>query len=139
MNLKDLTSVEHIVLHCAATKPTMDIGLKEIDLWHRQRGWLMVGYHMIIRRDGTIEWGRPLDKQGAHVRGRNDSSIGICMVGGVNADLEPEDNFTDAQWRAVEFSLEALRFRFPEAEVVGHYQLDSGKACPSFNPKEKGF
>ena len=57
---------DFIVVHCAATSPSMDIGLKEIDRWHRARGFLKVGYHFIIRRDGALEEGRQLHEPGVH-------------------------------------------------------------------------
>lgn len=140
MNLKPLELVEYIVLHCAATPPEMDVRLKDIDLWHRQQGWLACGYHIVIARDGTIEFGRPLDKQGAHVKGVNHKSIGVCMAGGINATTRaPEDNFTDAQWASVRFVLLALENLYPKARVVGHYELDARKACPSFNPTDRGL
>ena len=139
MNFKKLNLVEHLVIHCSATKPTMNIGKREIDQWHRQRGWLCIGYHLVITRDGSLQFGRPIGKQGAHVKGHNNNSIGICMVGGVDADGEPEDNYTKDQWRTLRFVIDDLKFRYPTAEVVGHYQLDQHKACPSFNPAEKGF
>ena len=87
---------DFIVVHCAVTSPLMDIGLKEIDRWHRARGFLKVGYHFIIRRDGTFEQGRQLHEPGAHAKGYNHRSVGICMVGGVEeADKKtPQNNFT---------------------------------------------
>lgn len=122
-----------IVVHCAATKPTMDIGLREIRQWHRQQGWLDVGYHYIIRRNGQIEEGRPQDVVGSHVKGYNHESIGICMAGGIDASGKPENNFTPEQFAALSGLMFKLREQFPQATIVGHYQLDSGKACPSFD------
>lgn len=139
MNLKPLDPVEFLVLHCSATNADHDVTLADIDLWHRQRGWLACGYHIVIRRDGAVEFGRPLDRMGAHVRGYNHMSIGICMVGGVDHEGTPEDNFTEAQFANVRVVLEMLRGLYPNADTVGHYQLDSGKACPSFDPAEKGL
>ncbi len=49
---------KYSAVHCAATPAGMDIGVKEIDRWHRQRGFLKVGYDYVIRIDGTIELGR---------------------------------------------------------------------------------
>ena len=72
------------MVHCAYTTATMDIGAKDIDRWHREKGWLGCGYHKVIRRDGTVEDGRPMNKAGAHVRGINRQSIGICLAGGMS-------------------------------------------------------
>lgn len=139
MNLKQLTSVDYIVIHCSATKAHQNFTSKDIDLWHRKRGWLMIGYHVVILRDGSIQLGRQLDRQGAHVKGYNDCSLGVCMIGGVDDAGEPEDNFTEAQWNSLVFTLNLLQWKHPQSKIVGHYQLDPNKACPSFNPAEKGF
>lgn len=138
---KKRTSTSLIVVHCAATRPTMDIGVREIRQWHVQQGWLDVGYHFVIRRDGTIEEGRPHDVVGSHVKSRNADSVGICLVGGIDAKGKPEDNFTDHQKAA----LQALLWRmvsgkdfegsYQDLQVVGHRDLDGGKACPSFDAK----
>jgi N-acetyl-anhydromuramyl-L-alanine amidase AmpD len=53
---------------------------------HLQRGWLGCGYHYVIHEDGSIFQGRPLYTVGAHARGYNDTSIGICTVG--NFEIE---------------------------------------------------
>ena len=131
-NQREVTNL--IVIHCAATKPSMDIGLREIRQWHVQQGWLDVGYHYIIRRDGTVETGRPHDVVGSHVKGHNFESVGICMVGGIDDAGEPQDNFTGTQWVALKALVHEVSTNlYPSAHVVGHRDLDSGKACPSFN------
>lgn len=138
MNWKPLKSVDYLVVHCAATKAGMDIGVEEIRRWHRQRGWLDVGYHKIIRRDGTIEDGRPMTAPGAHARGFNHISLGICLVGGLAADgKSPENNFTDVQMDVLRELLSDLLKIYPEARIVGHRDLPKvNKACPSFDVRE---
>lgn len=129
-------ATEFIIIHCAATPPSMDIGVREIDRWHRARGWRMVGYHLVIRRDGTVETGRDLRNSGAHARGYNSRSVSICLVGGVHEDTrQPEDNFTKAQRYALEIQVQALREMFPDAKVIGHNEV-AAKACPSFDVQE---
>lgn len=135
------TRTDLIVVHCAATKADMDIGVREIRQWHRAQGWLDVGYHFVIRRDGQVEEGRPHNVVGSHAKGYNSISLGICLAGGIDAKGVPEDNFTDAQKAA----LHALLWRYTsgiehdgiyrDLPVVGHRDLDSGKACPSFDVK----
>ena len=139
--------VRLIVIHCSATSPKQDIGLAEIDRWHRQRGMLRVGYHRIIRRDGTIENGRSLNEPGAHAAGFNRQSIGVCLVGGVDVRNKPEDNFTPEQWAALKTLCGSLvTMMFPKARIVGHRDLSPDmngdgvvdfsewkKACPSFD------
>ena len=138
-NKLDPQKVEYMVVQCAATRPSMDVGVKEIKRWHLQRGFFDVGYHYVIRRDGTVEKGRPDDQPGAHVSGFNSRSLGICMVGGVTEkDVnKAEDNFTEAQWASLKEVLTKLRGTFPKAAIVGHRDLARGKACPSFDVKTK--
>jgi len=127
--------INKIVIHCADTFADMDIGAKEIDQWHRQRGWSEIGYHYVILRSGEIEKGRPENKPGAHVAGYNTGSIGICLVGGKARGRENPCNFTRQQWSALENLVRVLTLEYPDAQVVGHTDLDSGKTCPTFNVK----
>lgn len=128
------TSTDYIVVHCAATPAKMDVDIADIDRWHKERGFLGVGYHFFIKRDGTRQTGRPINEVGAHVTGYNHKSVGLCMAGGLAPDVKtPENNFTDAQWATLLLTLRELRADYPAAKIVGHYQLDSGKACPSFD------
>ena len=73
----------------------MNTDAAEIDRWHRERGWLKIGYHFVIKRDGTIEEGRHVDEVGAHAKGHNSTSVSVCMIGGVAEDnvQEAENNF----------------------------------------------
>jgi len=127
---------KYIVLHCSQTKPSMNIGAKEIDRWHRERGWLKIGYGKVIKRDGTVEQGREDDAVQAHVRGYNHCSYGLCVVGGLSEDNENEDNFTAEQWDSLKITLEKLLVKYPDAQIVGHYMLDENKTCPNFNVRE---
>lgn len=138
MTWKNLRAVDYLVVHCAATRASMDIGAAEIKAWHRKQGWLDIGYHHVIRRNGAVEPGRPEDRPGAHARGFNHVSIGICLAGGVGEDGKtPENNFTDAQFAALRQLLNDLIQRYPHAKIVGHRDLPNvNKACPSFDVKE---
>lgn len=143
MNYKKLKGVDYLVVHCSASPPDMDIGLEEITRWHRERNFFTVGYHYIIRRDGTLEHGRDHTVPGAHARGFNHVSLAICLVGGVrvegkrNPKKVPEDNFTAEQKDALEALLRYLKKHHPEAKVLGHRDLPRvNKACPSFDVRE---
>jgi len=126
--------VKYLAVHCSATPPEMDIGVDEIRQWHKDKGWSDVGYHYVIRRDGTVEGGRPQHKQGAHVHGWNDKSLGICLIGGVDGQFIPEDNFTAAQKQALYGLLEGLLGEYPGAQIKGHRDFPGvKKACPSFD------
>lgn len=127
-----------VVVHCSATPPDMDVGVAEIRDWHvKERGWRDVGYHWIIRREGIIEDGRPEDQIGAHVKGHNEKSIGVCLIGGTNANdrAKAEFNFTMAQMAQLAFLLDKIGHRHPLAKLCGHRDLDPHKACPAFNVK----
>tara|TARA_R110000782_G_scaffold6953_2_gene23583 strand:- start:38 stop:469 length:432 start_codon:yes stop_codon:yes gene_type:complete len=127
---------KYIAVHCAATPAGMDIGVKEIDRWHRTKGFLKVGYHFVVRRGGQLEIGRDEDEIGAHVQGYNAVSIGVCLVGGVDADdvSKAENNFTKEQFSTLRTLLERLQIQYPDAEVLGHRDFpDVAKACPSFD------
>lgn len=130
MSWKPIQEVRYIVIHAADTPASMDIGVDEIRQWHLRRGFFDVGYHYVIRRDGTIENGRPTDRPGAHARGFNHLSIGICMVGGGDG----ENNYTDDQWDALGGLVTGLKVAHPDSEVLGHRDLPNvNKLCPSFD------
>jgi len=131
--------VEQIVVHCTATRPSQNIGVADIDAWHRHRGFLGCGYHIIIKRDGTIEHGRELDEVGAHARGFNHSSLSVALVGGVTEDdvKKSEMNFTDIQFTVLREVLTELTTAHPTAQVLGHRDLPNvQKDCPSFDVKK---
>lgn len=134
-----MREINLIVVHCSATTPLQDIGVKEIRDWHvNENGWSDIGYHYVIRRNGFIEDGRPIARAGAHARGYNKKSIGVCYVGGVNINGDPEDNRTQMQLQSLVTLLKKLVRQFPSAEVVGHCNLPGvAKACPSFDAKEE--
>jgi N-acetylmuramoyl-L-alanine amidase len=128
--------VQYIVVHCSATPPKVKVDRAVIDRWHRERGFLGIGYHYVVTRTGAVEVGRPLDRIGAHVEGHNERSVGICMAGGMDKDnRNPEDNFTPEQYAALRKTIYALLVLFPNAQVVGHRDLNPNKACPSFDAK----
>lgn len=134
--MSDRNETDYLVIHCSATPPTMDIGVSEIRSWHQKRGFYDVGYHYIIRRDGTRERGRLLDEIGAHVVGHNHHSVGVCLVGGTDKMGQPENNFTEAQWTTLYTTMKELHETYPKSVIVGHRDLDARKACPSFSVSE---
>ena len=141
-----MREINRIIVHCSATPPDMDIGADEIRGWHKERGWDDIGYHAVIRRDGTIEPGRPVEISGAHAQGHNADSIGVCLVGGVKREtvaghstLVPEANFTAEQYARLLEYVDDLQFeRWKEEldplDVVGHRDLPGvAKDCPCFD------
>ncbi|WP_258186785.1 N-acetylmuramoyl-L-alanine amidase [Vibrio splendidus] len=132
LRLPHCPAFSFITVHCSATPPQQDVDVAEIRRWHKKKGWRDVGYHFVIRRNGDVELGRPLSQTGAHVKGHNKSNIGICLVGGCNADLQPEDNFTLAQRKALFGLMAALQEQFliSDENVKGHKDWGVNKACP---------
>ncbi|MDP9775929.1 N-acetylmuramoyl-L-alanine amidase [Agrobacterium sp. RC10-4-1] len=134
MSMKSRTRTDYIAVHCAATRPSQDIGRADIDRWHRAKGWLMIGYHFVIRRDGRVETGRPVDAIGAHVEGYNSVSVGICLAGGVDEHGRSQDNFTPAQYAALAELLIELKAKYPKATIQGHRDFPKvAKDCPCFD------
>lgn len=125
---------DYIAIHCSATSPKQDVGVKEIKTWHKQRGFKDIGYNRVIRRSGEWEQGRADDEVGAHVEGYNSVAFGLCLVGGINSAGEPEDNFTAEQMATLREMVLELMEMYPDAVVQGHRDFpDVAKACPSFD------
>lgn len=135
--------LDRIILHCSATPEGRDIDASTIRKWHTSipphgRGWSDIGYHYVIKLDGTTEVGRPVDIPGAHVKGHNKTTIGVCYVGGMR-DGVPADTMTELQEIAFMELVYSLRRVFGYMPVSGHNEYSS-KACPSFNVQKKyGF
>lgn len=144
MNLLDKTklalvgrTINKIIVHCTATRPSQACTLEMIDKWHRQRGFDGIGYHYVIYRDGSVHEGRPLSKVGAHCVGQNSDSIGISYCGGVAEDgKSPQDNRTDAQKTALKQLIKELRQAYGNIPVYGHRDF-ANKVCPSFDAKKE--
>ena len=120
-----------VVIHCSAVKPDQMSSVAQIDSWHRERGFKFgVGYHYVIRRDGSIEAGRPEWMVGAHCVNHNKYSIGVCNEGGLDARGQPADTRTAAQKATLRQLLTDLHRRYPRAVIVGHHDLNPQKECP---------
>lgn len=126
--------INNIILHCAATKAGKDFSAKDIDGWHRkQNGWKCIGYHYVIRLDGTIEEGRNINLTGAHCTAKNTGSIGICYIGGLDADGKPKDTRTPAQEESLVRLVQSLMILhcLKPMNVWCHNNF-SDKPCPCF-------
>jgi N-acetylmuramoyl-L-alanine amidase len=129
-----MRNIDKLIIHCSATRECDDsVNASVIDRWHKARGWKGCGYHFIVLIDGTIETGRTIDKVGAHVKGMNKSSIGICYIGGLERDGKtPKDTRTPEQKESLLLLIKTLNKIYPEATLHGHNEF-SNKACPSFD------
>ena len=136
-----MRKINEIIIHCTATKPNWWASrstkqkVAEIRRWHvEDNGWSDIGYHYLIDRNGKVEEGRPLEKAGAHVKGRNANSIGISLFGGHGSSAVDQfaDHFTQPQDEALRGLLDTLEARFGAVTVSGHNQY-ANKACPAFS------
>lgn len=125
-----MRQINKIVVHCTASPDSIDIGFREINQWHKDRGWMSpsgisCGYHWIVRRNGRVERGRPEDEVGSHAYGHNKRSIGVVWVGTKDIGVEQRKQL-----------LRVLRgicnkYRVPILDVVGHNELEGvNKECP---------
>ena len=146
---KTRRKVDKIIIHCSATVEGEDIDAATIDKWHKRKGWSGIGYHFFIKLDGTVEFGRPINKMGAHCRGFNKGSIGICYAGGLDASKKAKDTRTPQQKVSLLELLDSLTTAFKGASIKGHrdYSPDLNgngiierhefiKMCPCFDCKE---
>ena len=131
-----MRDIEMIIIHCSATPEGRDVSTDEIRSWHLDRGWSDIGYHFVVELDGTVNDGRPLEISGAHAKGHNSNSIGICYVGGLDESGEPKDTRTPEQEKALVELLENLKDQYPEAQIIGHRDV-SDKDCPCFDASEE--
>lgn len=134
-----MRKINTIVIHCSATPEGMTYPLESLRADHKKRGFVDVGYHYYIRKDGTVQEGRPLNQIGAHAKGYNTGSIGICYEGGLDASRKPKDTRTEAQKKSMLVLLKATLRLYPTIRrIVGHRDLpDVKKDCPCFDAIEE--
>ena len=132
-----MRKIDKIIVHCSATPEGRDYTAKDIDSWHRARGFNGIGYHWVVYRDGRVVKGRSELQAGAHCKGYNARSIGICYIGGVASDGKtPKDTRTAAQREALQILIKELLIKYPGATIHGHNEF-AAKACPSFDVKRE--
>lgn len=132
--MRNLNVINEIIVHCSDTRIDQNFDISDIRSWHKQRGWSDVGYHYYIKLDGTVQYGRPIDVKGAHVKGRNYRSIGICFEGGKKEDgsMWERPNYNQVEsFRKLKNSINNALGR--ELEVNGHRKYSSIKTCPNFD------
>ena len=143
MNMSEMLprEIKMLVIHCSATRCNVPFTVSQLDTCHRKRGFDGIGYHFYITRDGGVHATRPLERIGAHAKGFNLHSVGICYEGGLDADGKPADTRTWQQRDSMNDLIYALRHAFGDVKVLGHYQLsaDIHKACPCFDARKEYF
>ena len=141
-----MRTITLIIIHCSATKAGQRYGFGQCREDHLKRGWKDIGYHYYITRDGVVHRGRPEGQVGAHCKGHNKHSIGVCYEGGLDMDGVACDTRTTAQRRSLRALLEELHERYPDAIIMGHRDLSPDldgnghiepdewmKQCPGFD------
>lgn len=144
-----MRKIDSIIIHCSATKAGQDFTAADIDRWHRERGFNGIGYHYVIRLDGKLEKGRDVSLTGAHCKGWNERSIGICYIGGLDENGRPADTRTNAQKRVLYQMIMDLQREYNILQVLGHRDTSPDlngdgviepyeyvKACPCFDVRE---
>ena len=125
-----MRKIKEIIIHCSATKEGRNYTVADIDRWHRERGFFCIGYHFVIYRDGSIHVGRSVEEVGAHCKGHNTVSIGVCYIGGLSKDGKPKDTRTSEQKAALKALIEQLKEEYPEATVHGHNEFAANQGLP---------
>lgn len=129
-----MRKINEVIVHCSATPEGRDVTVETIDKWHKGNGWKGIGYHWVIYRDGSIHAGRPESQIGAHCKGKNRNTIGICYIGGMDkANKHPKDTRTQAQRKAMVQLLSELKMRYVTIEKISGHRDYANKACPSFD------
>lgn len=127
-----MREINEIIVHCTATESGVDYSAKDIDQMHRARGFKQIGYHFLIRLDGTIENGRDVSLIGAHCKGHNRHSIGVAYVGGLLCG-RPKNTMSAAQMETLIHLLRLLLAMYPTIRKVSGHNQYSNKACPCFD------
>lgn len=127
-----MRKIDKIIIHCTATREGEDISPSQIKEWHVARGFKTIGYHFVVTLDGRTHVTRSLSQVGAHCKGQNKNSIGICYVGGLDRNGKPKDTRTTAQKSTLVRLVKALKQSYPKATIHGHNEF-ANKDCPCFD------
>ena len=120
------SNIKLLIVNCSDTENNKDLNALDIHRMHLSFGWDGIGYHKVICRSGRIENGRPEYWIGAHVKGSNDISLGVCLIG--------RDQFTNKQFSSLEKVLRTWRLSYPTTEIIGHCNTGkTEKTCPNFD------
>jgi len=123
-----MRNITKLIAHCSDSPNDRNVTVDEIRSWHKQRGWRDIGYHYVIYRNGQIMSGRPVSEVGAHCKGQNHDSIGVCLIG--------RDEFTPEQFDSLRKLYSILGNIYEGIEVYGHRDFTDKKTCPNFEVKD---
>jgi N-acetylmuramoyl-L-alanine amidase len=122
-----------IIVHCTATREGKNYTVEDVRRWHKERGFLDIGYHYVIYLDGSVHEGRPIEKVGAHCEGHNASTISIAYVGGLDKDGNPKNTLTPRQEESLYNLILELMNKYPSIVSVSGHRAYAAKACPCFD------
>lgn len=128
-----MRQITEIIVHSTATPKGMNATAKDIDKWHRLRGYNCIGYHFVILRNGTIERGRAVEMAGAHCKGNNVETIGVAYVGGLNESKQSADTRTSVQKQSLVVLIKQLLKQYPTIKKISGHRDYCNTACPSFD------
>lgn len=141
-----MRTINLVIWHCSATMEGEEFSVYDIDRWHKARGFRKVGYHIVVLLDGSLQFGREIWEVGAHAKGHNRNSIGVCYIGGLDKDGKPKDTRTPAQRAAMKRIRQWLDYEHQHPKHVGHRDMSVDlngdgvitaqewmKACPCFD------
>lgn len=119
--------IDKIIIHCSDTPDNLDITAEDIESWHIQRGFDEIGYHYVVLRDGIIIQGRDIERIGAHTKGHNTGSIGVCWVGKNYIGYDQMEGLLDIVYELCK------EFEISSHNVYGHYEFNDQKTCPNLD------
>lgn len=136
MRTRTEKEIERIIVHCSDSKWG---DIKAIEKWHKEKGFSRIGYHWVITngfikpdseydptKDGLIQTGRPYSQVGAHCKGKNRTSLGVCLIG--------KELFSANQlYRALPLLLGNVMhlFNLKVEDIYGHHDFNNHKTCPN--------
>ena len=126
-DLAERDETDMIVIHHTGS-PDMDASAEQINEWHLSNGWAGIGYHFVVRKNGTIERGRPQWAKGAHAEGDNSHSIGIHLSGNFSA-VKPTTKQIENTALLVANLCEEYDIPIDREHIVGHGEL-MATDCP---------
>ena len=128
-----MRKINKIIVHCTATHQSISIQ-SIINYWKITLKWKSMGYHFIIEENGNTVQLTDLENIANGASGYNKNSIHIAYIGGIDTNRKPIDNRTIEQKNALRILIMQLASKFPDADILGHYQLPNvKKACPCFD------
>lgn len=122
-----MREIRRLIVHHSAS--SLGTTLEDVRGWHLERGFDDIGYHFVIEGDGALRYGRPVHLQGAHAKGANEDSIGVCLVGN---NRDPDSSWRPVQIARLHALIGALVTIWPGLSVAAHCQSGTTDTeCPS--------